>query len=428
MTSTTGDAVGTVADEDIQTVYLTPADRRLQDEWVWPPSAQSAPLLGALERCLDPMSADEFFARYYEREALHIGRGEEGLFDDLLSVADFSAMVSSGSLRYPGFRLAMTGVRLEPADYTLELPGAPTPLPDVADTSKVLTAIDAGASVALQGLQYTHPPLQRFCRSLEAELTHRVQANAYFSPPDAQAFGRHYDSHDVFSLQVAGEKRWQVFEPAVPLAARGLVHRRERTMSTEPILDVVLQPGDTLYLPSGWPHEVFTSETLSLGITIGLMTYRWVDALHAAVDDTLEEIELRRAVPVSGAMDGDLSALLAERLTADQVAQRRRTQFVLTRRPVLEGQLADFQEIDDLTPSTPVERLPTVIADLYDTTIVFEGKSVQFPDHAQTTLFDLVTREGAFTASDLPGLADDESSLAVVVRLIREGFLRRARK
>jgi hypothetical protein len=95
---------------------------------------------------------------------------------------------------------------------------------------------------------------------------------------------------------------------------------------------------------------------------------------------------------------------------------------------VLEGQLADFQEIDDLTPSTPVERLPTVIADLYDTTLVFEGKSVRFPDHAHTTLVDVVTREGAFTASDLPGLPDDESSLAVVVRLIREGFLRRARR
>ena len=427
MTSATGDAVGTVADEDIQTVYLTPADRRLQDEWVWPPSAQSAPLLGALERCLDPIGADEFFEKHYEREALHIARGEEGRFDDLLSVADVSAMVSSGSLRYPGFRLAMTGVRLEPPDYTLELPGAPNALPDVADTSKVLTAFDAGATVALQGLQYTHPPLQRFCRSLEAELAHRVQANAYFSPSDAQAFGRHYDSHDVFSLQVAGEKRWQVFEPSVPLAARGLVHKRERATSTEPILDVVLQPGDTLYLPSGWPHEVFTSETLSLGITIGVMTYRWLDAFHAAVDDTVEEIELRREVPVSGAMDGDLSALLADRLTADQVAQRRRTQFVLSRRPVLDGQLADIQEIESLTPATSLERLPTVIADLYDTTLVFEGKSVRFPDHVHATLVDVVTRDGSFTASDLPGVPDDESGLAIVARLIREGFLRRSR-
>ena len=100
-------------------------------------------------------------------------------------------------MRYPGFRLAIEGVRIDPAEYTLELPGAPVSLPDVADTSKVLTAFDAGVTIALQGLQYTHPPLARFSRSLEAELTHPVQANAYFTPPDAQGFSRHYDTHDV---------------------------------------------------------------------------------------------------------------------------------------------------------------------------------------------------------------------------------------
>ncbi len=72
MASTTGDAVGTVADEDIQTVYLTPADRRLQDDWVWPPSAQSAPLLGALERCLDPIERRRVLREVLRAQALHV--------------------------------------------------------------------------------------------------------------------------------------------------------------------------------------------------------------------------------------------------------------------------------------------------------------------------------------------------------------------
>jgi ribosomal protein L16 Arg81 hydroxylase len=33
-----------------------------------------------------------------------------------------------------------------------------------------------------------------------------AQTNIYLSPPNAQGFGTHFDSHDVFVLQVAGSK------------------------------------------------------------------------------------------------------------------------------------------------------------------------------------------------------------------------------
>jgi ribosomal protein L16 Arg81 hydroxylase len=319
-------------------------------------------------------------------------------------------------------------VRIDPAEYTLELPGAPVSLPDVADTGKVLTAFDAGVTIALQGLQYTHPPLARFCRSLEAELTHPVQANAYFTPPDAQGFSRHYDTHDVFSLQVVGEKRWLVFEPSLELASPGLTRRPEAVTQGEPVLDVVLRPGDTLYLPRGWVHEVFTSETLSLAVTIGVLTYAWIDALRAVVAECIEEVEFRRSVPESGEMDDDLVTMLAQHLAPAEVARRRREQFVQTRRPVLEGHLADIRKVEDVELTTPLERLPTIVADLYDTVLVFEGKTITFPEQALEALAEVTTREGAFTAAELPGLPDDESRLMFVRRLIREGFLRRARK
>ena len=428
MTSVAGETYGTLVDEDIHTLHELPAARHRPAELTRPPSARSSPALGALRRCIEPVETEEFFSETYERRPLHVPRDEEGRFDDLLSLADAEQMATSGGMRYPGFRLAIEGVRIDPAEYTLELPGAPVSLPDVADTSKVLTAFDAGVTIALQGLQYTHPPLARFCRSLEAELTHPVQANAYFTPPDAQGFSRHYDTHDVFSLQVVGEKRWLVFEPSLELASPGLTRRPEAVTQGEPVLDVVLRPGDTLYLPRGWVHEVFTSETLSLAVTIGVLTYAWIDALRAVVAECIEEVEFRRSVPESGEMDDDLVAMLAQHLAPAEVARRRREQFVQTRRPVLEGHLAEVRTVEDVALATPLERLPTVVADLYDTILVFEGKTITFPEQALEALAEVTTREGTFTAADLPGLPDDESRLTLVRRLIREGFLRRARK
>jgi ribosomal protein L16 Arg81 hydroxylase len=194
------------------------------------------------------------------------------------------------------------------------------------------------------------------------------------------------------------------------------------------VLDVVLRPGDTLYLPRGWVHEVFTSETLSLAVTIGVLTYAWIDALRAVVAECIEEVEFRRSVPESGEMDDDLVTMLAQHLAPAEVARRRREQFVQTRRPVLEGHLADIRTVEDVELTTPLERLPTIVADLYDMVLVFEGKTITFPEQALEALAEVTTREGAFTAAEVPGLPDDESRLMFVRRLIREGFLRRARK
>ena len=35
-----------------------------------------------------------------------------------------------------------------------------------------------------------------------------MQINAYITPPENQGFAAHYDTHDVFVLQVSGSKRW----------------------------------------------------------------------------------------------------------------------------------------------------------------------------------------------------------------------------
>ena len=93
-------------------------------------------------------------------------------------------------------------------------------------------------------------------------------------------------------------------------------------------------------------------------------------------------------------MDDDLVAMLAQHLAPAEVARRRREQFVQTRRPVLEGHLADVRTVEDVALATPLERLPTVVADLYDTILVFEGKTITFPEQALEALAEVTTREG----------------------------------
>ena len=44
-----------------------------------------------------------------------------------------------------------------------------------------------------------------------------MQANSYYTPRRSQGFAVHHDTHDVFVLQVAGEKHWRVYDPLLEL-------------------------------------------------------------------------------------------------------------------------------------------------------------------------------------------------------------------
>jgi hypothetical protein len=131
-------------------------------------------------------------------------------------------------------------------------------------------------------------------------------------------------------------------------------------------------------------------------------------------------------VPADGEPPVDLAERLATRLDPEDVRRRARAKFVGSRRAILDGHLREVRELDSVTIESPLERRPTVIADLEGTTLSFEGKHLDLPDHAREALEAVVESEWPFTAAELPGDLDDEGRLVLVRRLIREGFLRRS--
>jgi hypothetical protein len=379
----------------------------------------------ALGRCLEPVGAEEFLDEYWEQKPLVVARDEAGRFDDLLSTDDVERLLSAGGLRYPAFRLVRAGAQIPLADYTSDLSWRPKSFSGTADPERISAAFAEGATIVLQALHHNWLPLAKFSRALEAELGHPVQANSYYTPSRSQGFAVHHDTHDVFVLQVAGEKRWLVYEPALELP---LKHQRWSKELGEPgpvVLDLTLRAGDSLYLPRGWLHEALTSDTDSLHITVGVVVYAWIDALRAALDACESDVRFRRSVPATGQQDADVLGLLAERLAPEDVSARMRRRFVERRRPILDGQLAEMRALASIGTETLLERRPTVICELVGTTLVFEGKQVSFPDATRPELEALAAAEEPFRAADLPGDLDDEGRLVLVRRLVREGFLRR---
>jgi 50S ribosomal protein L16 3-hydroxylase len=65
--------------------------------------------------------------------------------------------------------------------------------------------------------------------------------------------GPHFDSYDVFLIQLAGQRRWRIG------AQRDAMLRDDVPLKVianfKPEQEFVLEPGDMLYLPPGWAHD-----------------------------------------------------------------------------------------------------------------------------------------------------------------------------
>jgi bifunctional lysine-specific demethylase and histidyl-hydroxylase NO66 len=343
----------------------------------------------------------------------------------LLSEADVERLVCSTAIRYPALRLVRDGGQLAVGHYTSDVSWRP-PFTSTADVPRVLAEWDAGATIVLQALHVNWHPLAVYCRLLEEALGYAVQANAYYTPRGSQGFAVHHDTHDVLVLQVAGEKRWFLYEPLLELPLKHQRYSPALGVHGEPTHDLVLRAGDTLYLPRGWLHQAETSAHDSLHLTIGIAAHTWLDAARGALDACEDELELRRGA-VGGTPEGLLEAL-SEQLEPERVGQRRRRRFVYSRRPIRADGLSQLRALERLDVETVLERRETVIADLEEWSdglaLVFEGKEIRFPAHASPELRASFESDAPFRIADLPGDLDSEGRLVLARRLVREGFLR----
>jgi hypothetical protein len=267
----------------------------------------------AFALAFEGMSVDEALAL---REGLawkHFKGSSPARFASLLSVADLDAHLRTDGARTP--RIAMAD---EARNGSAGVPEDEFALPDGrVDLPRLLTRFDQGASLVVSQFHETHPPLAHFCRGLERLFLHPVQSNIYLTPPAAQGFRTHFDTHDVLVLQVEGRKRWRVWDgERIERPTRRTPWPGNMPPVGEPHV-LLLEPGDALYIPRGIMHDAATEPgERSLHATIGFMEASWAQAIRALLDEAeLADPVLRESLPSWRIGEADLLPELAARLT-----------------------------------------------------------------------------------------------------------------
>ncbi len=341
------------------------------------------------------------------------------------------------STRRPMFRLVREGATTAPGQLTRKARVGNRDLDDLAAPNRVIDGYRAGATVVLQGLHLSDPRLARFANNLALELDQPVQVNAYLTPSSARGLEVHFDYHDVFVVQLDGTKRWRIWAPTErsrePIGGKHAVPRPQPEELGDPILDLVLEPGDVLYIPRGHPHVAETTDRESAHLTIGLLAITWHRVVRRAIDDEIAAGRLRGSIPLSTLGPGvDLAddratapALESVELDLSSVAVRRWTaQEIWSRQAAT--RLRPRQPVDPTTADGPLVVAPGPLLALTGSAArshLFVGdRTISMPDEAHPFLAALLRTDGPFRRAEVPGL-DEESSRVVIGRLLDEGIL-----
>ena len=387
-----------------------------------------------MARCVGDV--DRFLAETWGKAPLLQRRREPNGFDDLLTLGDVDFILTTTWLRTPAFRLVKDGKLLNESSYTKWAGVGDRGAYGAVDPGKVYSLFHDGATVVLQAMQRYWLPLARFIRDLEVTLTLPAQANAYITPPGSRGLAVHYDTHDVFVLQVSGSKTWQIYDPVIesPLPSQASIEGE----TTTPVLETELEPGDTLYIPRGWRHAATAQAAASAHMTIGVLNYAWYDVLQEVLLGTRDELAFRETVPVGYAQEGsDFAGDIAARLQTlrdwlqgvdvEEVAATLRRRFWAGRPPLLVGQMAQLGRLDEISDDSLVRRRAGSVCLLEPDEqtgrlrAILGDRELVLPQELEATMRMLLDGS-AVQVKQLEDL-DGESRVVLIRRLIREGLL-----
>ena len=384
----------------------------------------------ALAWILGIPDSTNFVENYLGHSWYHAEVDRPDRFSDLLSIGDLDELLGRFGVRHPSIKLVRSGGTVPTDEYLWR--------DRMVDPARVARLFSEGATVVFGSLHDRHEPARRLCDAVSRQVSARTQTNIYLTPPGSQGFQPHWDTHDVFVLQVEGLKRWRMYSggPALPLRDHKFDPRLHEAGTVES--EFLLQSGDALYVPRGLMHAAETADSVSIHVTLGVISYTWADLLVDSLSELVDRVpSWRESVPFGFASGGDVDLgledelwrrlqTLADEIDLRSVVQARAENFVEHLRPRATDYLQQVSNADRLSVEDELLwriGVPARLTLQSDRVILqSRDREVSFPAAAKETLECLLSGERV-RGGEIRDSLDWTSRAVVLSALIREGWL-----
>jgi lysine-specific demethylase/histidyl-hydroxylase NO66 len=258
-------------------------------------------MISSLADLVAPLTEAEFL-KLLRTRTMTLQRGTDGnRYKDLPSWQALRDLLDSGTLRQGDFRVTSKTELVPQVFYFAN--GRVRP-------EAITTLLNSGASVIFRHLERHFPALGALCRDIAERTSETSLVDAVATSGTGGALRFHYDVEDMFVVQLEGSKRWKVHDeriinPVVGAPALSEPHN-------PPILDEVLHPGDTLFLPAGYTHHCVNGPELSLHLVVCLTPATGYYAVKSLLSRLAQEDLFR--MPLSRVPDTDRRSELEARI------------------------------------------------------------------------------------------------------------------
>jgi ribosomal protein L16 Arg81 hydroxylase len=252
--------------------------------------------------------------------------------------------------------------------------------------------------------------------------------------------GPHHDETEIFTLQIAGRKRWRLYHRNTRVDGAAVYDPAE---IGEAACELTLMPGDLLYTPRGLIHDV-GAEAASFSITIVFDPFTWrslldVLSVRLAATETFQE-----TLP-AGAIVGDVAPDALEPEFRSRVEMIRQALDTLTAGELLDtlaekftsrmtwapgtAQMAAVLDAEMIALDTVVERNPNVAChlarhgDRVQLTLA-GGYTIQASARVEPALRAVLLASTPFAVADIHESLADAAKLAIAKKLVGCGVLR----
>ena len=382
-----------------------------------------------------PIEQDVFKGDFWEQKELFIQRNNFNYYQHLFSIENVDEILdrhrpSGNSLRVVKNQEPLPKHKYENPDGSLNL-------------NQLYASYSDGYTIVVNEIERFWKPLRQLCLNMQNEFNHKTIANMYLTPANQKALKPHYDTHDVYVIQIHGEKHWKLYDADYPtpvLNSHQPIFQSEQLRNER---NIKVSAGDMLYIPRGVPHEAITKDQSSIHLTIGVYPTQWMDVISNAVKQlAYANVELRKALPL-GFLNSKENALafrdelqdkmkvLLEQIT-DQASIDGALQFISeefrdSQKPMGDGHFAHLDKLDTITCETRLKHrrgLSSKVQVVNNASrIIFPGNVIKGPAQISPCLSYISENKTGFTVGDIP-LLSDEMKIKLSKRLVRGGLLK----
>ncbi len=250
-----------------------------------------------------PVTEDDFFATYHDRQFLHVPAPNADKFADVMSWDILTNMLNMTSIWSATSLAIVLDKREIPAEqYCRPAIDRNNQQNLQPDAEKVKSWLRRGASLVTNDVDTLWPGTAAAADALEQRFGGKVQSNLYCSWNQRQAYDTHFDTHEVFALHVAGEKVWNIYEgrldnPIANEACKGLEQEYHDQPRGAIAAEVTLRPGDLLYIPRGQYHDALASSDGAIHLSFGLTHVIGIDVMTMLFEQAIADPLFRSNLP-----------------------------------------------------------------------------------------------------------------------------------